>query len=113
MAWCLSPGMASRFTAPLAGIDLTCSSISTTCLLLDAERRIVAVLAGHPYDPGWPKVQEDVFHVLQGAAMELGVNKVKEHRRGTFVTLAHGLSFGGGQEVYLTFDHLPSIPRLI
>jgi hypothetical protein len=60
------------------------------------------VLAGQPRNfQGWRAAHKQAFAALQVAAEGLGFTKqeVGGGRRGSFPTIAHGLSFGGGQEV--------------
>jgi hypothetical protein len=71
---------------------------------LDSEGRIVAVLVGQPDDPEWVYVIGDAVKVMQdvreqGAAMDLFSDKSLNHRRGEFLAIPVGVSFGGGQMV--------------
>ncbi|KIL53869.1 hypothetical protein M378DRAFT_19460 [Amanita muscaria Koide BX008] len=71
----------------------------TVHLLLDRERYIVGVLAGHPNDKRWGQVHEDAFTKLQQAASTMSYSdKERSNRQGLFPTVAHGISFGGGQK---------------
>ena len=70
----------------------------TVHLLLDRERHVVGVLAGHPNDKRWGQVHEDAFTKLQQAASTMSYSdKERNNRRGLFPTVAHGISFGGGR----------------
>lgn len=75
-------------------------------VIVDADDRIVAILAGHPDDPLWIPVINDGFEYMK----DIGDSGVKEkkfkpddvnHRRGEFVAFASGVSFGGGQRVHM------------
>ncbi|KAF8341107.1 hypothetical protein F5887DRAFT_919101 [Amanita rubescens] len=71
---------------------------STTHLLLDGQGRIVGVLLGWPRDTeGWTQVHDEVLKLLDKAADAHPDCLKKTHKRGDFPSLAHGLSFGGGQ----------------
>ena len=77
----------------------------STYLLLDGENRIIGVLVGQPRNlegpQGWKAVQEDALAGLKEAAPRLKFTdkEKRDGRRGPFPTIAHGLSFGGGQMV--------------
>lgn len=79
---------------------LTTYYARSTHLLLDKDGYIIGVLLGAPRDPGWPLVNGEAFDALDKAATLLSYkDKTKAHRRGEFPSLAHGISFGGGQQV--------------
>jgi hypothetical protein len=73
----------------------------STHLLLDRLGYIVGVLLGMPRDAaGWEAALDDALVALRKAASKLSAKaKNTTHRRGAFPTLAHGISFGGGQTV--------------
>jgi hypothetical protein len=71
---------------------------SQTHLLLDQERRVAAVLLGQPREV-WSQVHKDAFEALLKAAIYFNSTPVEPHTRGNFHSIAHGLSFGGGQQV--------------
>jgi len=59
---------------------------------------------GQPDDPKWIDVVGDAAEVMQevqrlGIDMELFADKNLHHRRGEFVAIPVGVSFGGGQTV--------------
>ena len=75
-----------------------------TLLILDSERRIVAVLVGQPQDPEWVCVVGEATKVMQdvrrlGAEMDLFSGQGLSHRWGEFLAILVGVSFGGGQTV--------------
>jgi hypothetical protein len=75
---------------------------STTHLLLDRGHRVIGALVGQPRDAhGWRAVHDDALGALRSAARRLGFTEKEEMggRRGPFPTIAHGLSYGGGQKV--------------
>jgi hypothetical protein len=84
---------------------------STTHLLLDSQGLIVGVLLGWPRDiQGWKAVHDGAFEALDKAANAIPDSLKKAHRRGDYPSLAHGLSFGGGQTARIpSFLHLPSL----
>ena len=77
---------------------------SKTRLILDKKERIVAVLVGQPDDPLWGGTIDAAAGVMQevercSAGMELFTAKTQHHRRGEFLAIPAGVSFGGGQTV--------------
>ncbi|KAI0677450.1 hypothetical protein C8Q78DRAFT_1065988 [Trametes maxima] len=73
---------------------------SDPVVVLDRERRVVALLAGRPRDPSWDSVVEEADRAMGVAARTCRFTEEQHnHRRGTFATLARGLSFGGGRKV--------------
>jgi hypothetical protein len=44
-------------------------------------------------------VHNKAFHALKRAASYFNSRTAKPHRRGAFHSIAHSVSFGGGQEV--------------
>ena len=81
--------------------------------MLDKEGRIVAFLAGRPDGPDWGGVSSRASEALQRMQL-LGVESGAfssddlDHRRGNFLAVASGVSFGGGQTVCLrlSFEHV-------
>jgi len=69
-------------------------------LILDKGGRIIAVLVGQPEDSEWVYVVDDAARVMQ-EVQTLGVDSGKGsgHRRGDFLAIPIGVSFGGGQVV--------------
>jgi hypothetical protein len=62
------------------------------------------VLVGPPRDqpnqPSWETTQNEAFTALKAAAGRMAfTGKESAHRRGDFPSVAHGISFGGGQKV--------------
>jgi hypothetical protein len=59
-------------------------------------------------------IPEEAFKLLQSAAGQMSYNpKETSNRRGSFPTVAHGISFGGGQQVSLVFSGpFPSVTIL-
>ncbi|KAF8324494.1 hypothetical protein F5887DRAFT_902786 [Amanita rubescens] len=68
-------------------------------LLLDRNRNIVGVLVGQPKDVvSWSCVHNDAFGILGDVASKLYFSDEERlHRRGFYPSIAHGISFGGGQ----------------
>ena len=89
----------------------------TPHLLLDRENRVVGVLAGRPQGAmDWGAVHDSALSSLESVSKKLKVgpkvpkkksdnsrrdtaHATPSHRRGSYVSISHGLSFGGGQEV--------------
>lgn len=83
-------------------------NLRSTHLLLDKGGYVIGVLLGKPRDKeGWKKAEDKAFDALQGAAEKIS-SSIKEstNRRGNFPSLAHGISFGGGQKVFAPFVHI-------
>lgn len=73
-------------------------------LILDDQGRIIAILLGTPEDPEWPEVIKDAVKDLARArrqARRYGSWNPGSafHRRGWYLPLTCGVSFGGGQIV--------------
>ena len=91
----------------------------TTHLLLDAGHRIIGVLAGQPRNThGWRAVHDDALTALKLAATSLNFTEIEEMegpggRRGSFSTIAYGLSFGGGQKVCASFTICCCLLRVV
>ncbi|KAJ7510737.1 hypothetical protein B0H11DRAFT_1701179 [Mycena galericulata] len=60
-------------------------------LIVDAEGRIIAVLLGAPEDPDWDNVVNEALKAMHGWYPS-------PHRRGLYLPLTTGVSFGGGQK---------------
>ncbi|KAM6491463.1 hypothetical protein JOM56_013032 [Amanita muscaria] len=62
------------------------------------EGLVVGALAGRPWDMDWDGVHDAAYEALHSAASRLSYRqKEVTNRRGSFPTLAYGISFGGGQ----------------
>lgn len=80
-------------------------SCSTPTALVDKKRRMLSILAGHPNDPMW---QQDVVKPaatlfdeirIKGDSCDGWSTKQQDARRGDFISLTSGVSYGGGQQV--------------
>jgi len=74
----------------------------TTHLLLDKRHCVISALVSWPHGAhDWGEVHDDTWGKLQSAAESLRftANEEAGGRCGSFPTIAHGVSFGGGQEV--------------
>lgn len=78
----------------------------TPTAIVDQEDRVMAVLAGRPDSQDWDSVHAQMSALLQ----ETGANIPGPHkeRRGNFVSLSTGVSYGGGQMVSVRFAHFLS-----
>ncbi|GBE80333.1 hypothetical protein SCP_0300480 [Sparassis crispa] len=66
--------------------------------LLDADRQIIAILAGQPNDAMWGEAVSNVSTTLASVEKTCTFSRLqRSHRRGRFPTLATGISHGGGQ----------------
>ncbi|OSD05865.1 hypothetical protein PYCCODRAFT_1464571 [Trametes coccinea BRFM310] len=66
-------------------------------LILDREERVIGALVGMPRDEGWSGMVADVCVKFEAARGTLNAGALREHRRGCFVALSSGISYGGGQ----------------
>ncbi|KAJ7733635.1 hypothetical protein B0H16DRAFT_1328095 [Mycena metata] len=71
-------------------------------LIVDSEGRIIAILLGTPEDPDWEEVIRDAVKAMARArriARQQGAFRAGSvHRRGRYLPLTSGTSFGGGQK---------------
>ncbi|KAJ7486287.1 hypothetical protein B0H11DRAFT_1714182, partial [Mycena galericulata] len=67
--------------------------------ILDADGRIIAVLLGMPEDPDWPNVVNEAMKAMARARRSARRHgwRPSAHRRGLYLALTTGVSFGGGQ----------------
>ncbi|KAF8414353.1 hypothetical protein L210DRAFT_3659486 [Boletus edulis BED1] len=68
----------------------------TPTVLLDKEGRIIGILGGRPSGDDWDGVAKEVSELLRTAESR-GAKPCKQERRGKFVPLTFGVSYGGGQ----------------
>jgi hypothetical protein len=86
-------------SGPLSCLTHANYALRTSYPLLDRQHRIVGVLAGAPRE-NWQAVQIEALDALRLVQSRLELSSQgKKGKRGTFPSLAHGLSFGGGQLV--------------
>lgn len=92
---------------------------SSPTTLIDKKRRMLAMLVGHPKDGRW---MEDVIEPVEKMFDEIRVKgdssngwstKQQDARRGDFVSLTTGVSYGGGQQVRSLFSFALLWPWLI
>ncbi|KAJ7690435.1 hypothetical protein B0H14DRAFT_2420447 [Mycena olivaceomarginata] len=78
---------------------IPCSpSSSTPRPLIDANGRIIAVLAGQPRNDAYRLAVERAFRAISDAAVEARFPaSMRKHRRGLFAAMNVGLSYGKGQ----------------
>ncbi|KAJ7021000.1 hypothetical protein C8F04DRAFT_973343, partial [Mycena alexandri] len=71
--------------------------------IVDSEGRIIAILLGTLEDPDWPDVIRDAVKAMARArriARQQGAFRAgRIHRRGRYLPLTSGVSFGGGQRI--------------
>jgi len=96
MGWPVKSGLIPKISL------IDCSR--KTLLILDKEGRIIAALVGQPDDPEWRYVIDDATNIMQevqqlGTAVDLFSDSSLDHRRGEFLAIPVGVSFGGGQMV--------------
>ncbi|KAF8954588.1 hypothetical protein BDZ97DRAFT_1602946, partial [Flammula alnicola] len=66
--------------------------------ICNRNRRLIAILAGHPDDENWPSLSSQAAQALEERRRRCSIPKNKRtHRRGAFVALATGVSHGSGQ----------------
>ncbi len=94
------------------------TSSSTPTPVVDQQGHVITVLAGHPDDPNWDNLHQDVADMLENfrAQCKFSDDQCK-HRCGRFPALSYGISYGGGQTVRLLLfvntykpDFLPTAP---
>ena len=75
-----------------------------THLLLDREHRVVGALVGRPRNAeDWEAVHDQALKALESATLKMNLaKKATKNRRGQYHSIAHGISFGGGQKVRTT-----------
>lgn len=74
---------------------------STPTVLTSKEGKVFGALPGRPVnDSTWDENNAGVVRALERAAQKLKFSS-KRDRRGTFRTIASGISYGGGQKVRL------------
>lgn len=78
---------------------------STPHAIIDQHRRILGILAGHPDDPNWQRNVAGPAATLleqtriEGDSMDAWTDKQYDARRGDFLAMTTGVSYGGGQQV--------------
>lgn len=77
--------------------------LRTPTVIVDQEDRIMTILAGRPQGQDWDQVHAGMSSLLEQARSN--VQGFHKERRGKFVSLSTGVSYGGGQKV-----GLPSVP---
>jgi len=78
-------------------LPLIHSGLSTPVAILDADDRIIAVLAGRPSANDWDQVHTHMSSLLEQAGAKAVPTRCE--RRGKFTSLSVGVSYGGGQSV--------------
>lgn len=73
----------------------------TPAAIVDKQDRVITVLAGRPNTRGWDLVQKRMTTLLEDAGFE--ARAPRKERRGDYVSLSHGVSYGGGQTVSQSF----------
>ncbi|KAF9020700.1 hypothetical protein BDZ89DRAFT_905802, partial [Hymenopellis radicata] len=67
-------------------------------VILDATRRVIVVLCGHPHDPAWGAKMRRAAEIIRRYKARCKFDAAHSyHRRGEYETLGWGLSFGGGR----------------
>lgn len=70
---------------------------STPVAVLDAANRIMTVLAGRPRGDDWEDMHTRMSSLMEHAGDQ--VQNARPERRGNFVSISTGVSYGGGQMV--------------
>ncbi|KAJ7202014.1 hypothetical protein GGX14DRAFT_370630 [Mycena pura] len=74
---------------------------SVTIPILDAHRRVVALLGGQPRDSRWADVARDAEAAMQEHEPHIRLSRKRRHHRRAqtrFAPLSRGISHGGGQQ---------------
>ncbi|KAL0568064.1 hypothetical protein V5O48_013925 [Marasmius crinis-equi] len=69
----------------------------TTVVFRDENNVPIFVLGGFPDDTKWPVAVEKIRTLLAKLEMLLRFSRSRAHRRGVYLTISLGISFGGGQ----------------
>ena len=72
--------------------------------LADRNSYVFGLLAGHPDDPSWMASMEACAEAIRVAKTKLNFGN-RVDRRGSFKTVAFGVSYGGGQKVRTRITH--------
>ncbi|KAL1739111.1 hypothetical protein HDZ31DRAFT_49910, partial [Schizophyllum fasciatum] len=76
--------------------------------------RVFAVLAGHPEDPSWPSVHQNLADEIRACGEHIRFPAAaSDHRRGRFGAQAQGVSHGGGQTAPANLKHTPAMERVL
>ncbi|PBK61848.1 hypothetical protein ARMSODRAFT_864955, partial [Armillaria solidipes] len=67
--------------------------------IVDNKGRIVAVIAGQPYDPSYSAACMDAHDEIMQEGAAANFRKASSHRRGRFPAVNVGISYGKGQRV--------------
>ena len=70
----------------------------TSHALVDKNGRVFGLLAAMPNDPTWQDTIRECIELLRAAREKLKFGN-RQDRRGPFLTIAFGISYGGGQTV--------------
>ncbi|KAJ7616999.1 hypothetical protein DFH06DRAFT_1012646 [Mycena polygramma] len=85
-------------------------------LILDCEGRIIAILLGKPDDPEWDEVVKGAAEALREARRAAQRHKAwfrRAHRRGWYLAITAGVSFGGGQRKPGNLKNSRTIRRIL
>jgi hypothetical protein len=78
-----------------------------THLILDCNKTVIAVLLGQPRE-GWDEVHDGAVRRIKKTAARMGLDETTPHgRRGPYPSVAHGISYGGGQPASVILLILP------
>jgi hypothetical protein len=88
---------------------LTCGGFRENRALLDAEKRIIAVLVARPPDKSWNDAVTGTESAFMNARRHMSASSSATSSRGKFTKVNAGYSFGGGQKVRHLKCHDPSL----
>lgn len=77
--------------------------LRTPTAIIDQEDRVMTVLAGRPDGEDWSQVHARMSALLEQAGANIPGPRTE--RRGNFVSLSTGVSYGGGQMASIRFVH--------
>ncbi|KAF7966043.1 hypothetical protein HWV62_40282 [Athelia sp. TMB] len=78
-----------------------CFSGTGSIPITDASGRVVGAICGGPADPTWAESCAEAIKLIAQARTKLNTTTLNwEHRRGWFLAMAHGVSYGKGQKVF-------------
>lgn len=82
--------------------------------ILTAKRHLIALLAGHPEDPGWAAVYQEGADALDQARRDCTMPlKKRHHRQGEFYALRCGISHGRGQRAPMNLTNTAGNAKII
>lgn len=89
----------------------------TPIAIIDLDDRVMTILAGRPHRQDWDQVHARMSALLEQAGTN--AHGLRKERRGKFVSISAGVSYGGGQTVSLVIavsvllSHASRLPAIL